>query len=86
MYVNAIGEPLEFFFVFLIYFIEFSDDFGTWLKFALPALHFGNFEGCVTRYCRIEWNSTVFQQARTPSQAFESHKLFQKTIKCLLES
>ena len=44
-------------FVFLIYFIEFSDDFGTWLKFALPALHFGNFEGCVTCYCRIEWKS-----------------------------
>ena len=61
MYVNAIGEPLEFF-VFLIYFIKFSDDFGTWLKFALPALHFGKFEGCVTRYCRIEWNSTVWRE------------------------
>ena len=47
------------FFIFLIYLIEFSGDFGTWLKFALPALHFGNFEGCVTCYCRIEWNSTV---------------------------
>ena len=48
------------FFVFLIYFIEFSDDFGTWLKFALPALHFDKFEGCMTHYCGIEWNSTVF--------------------------
>ena len=48
-----------FFFVFLIHFTEFSDDFSTWLKFALPVLHFGKFEGCMTRYCRIEWNSTV---------------------------
>ena len=47
------------FFVFLIQFIEFSDAYGTWLKFALPALHFSKFEGCVMCYCRIEWNSTV---------------------------
>ena len=50
MHVNAIGEPLEFFFVFLIHFFEFSDGFSTLPKFALSALHFGDFERCVTCY------------------------------------
>ena len=58
MYVNAMGEPLESF-VFVIYFIEFSDDFGTLPKFALPALHFSNSECCIMCYCWIERNTTV---------------------------
>ena len=33
--------------------------FGTRKNCPLPPLHFGNFEGRVTRYCRIEWNTTV---------------------------
>jgi len=33
--------------------------FGTGKNCPLQPLHFGKFEGRVTRYCRIEWNSTV---------------------------
>ena len=39
------------FFVFLIHFFEPSDGFGILPKFALPALHFSNFEHCMTCYC-----------------------------------
>jgi len=33
--------------------------FGTGKNCPLQPLHFGNFEGHVTHYCQIEWNSTV---------------------------
>ena len=49
------------FFVFLIHFFEFSDGFSTLPKFALPALHFGDFEPCMMCHCQIEWNTTVLE-------------------------
>ena len=47
------------FFISLIHFLKISDDFSTLPKFALPALHFSDFECRVMCYSQIEWNTTV---------------------------
>ena len=49
------------FFVFFIHFLKISDGFSTLPKFALPALHFGDFEPCMMCHCQIEWNTTVLE-------------------------
>ena len=48
---------LEFFGTFFFYLCLY--EFGTWPDQPLQLLHFGNFGGTVTCYCRIDRNSTV---------------------------
>ena len=43
----------------LLYWDWSPNSFGTWKNCPLQPLHFGKFQGCMTRYCQIEWNSTV---------------------------
>ena len=68
------------FFVFLIYFFEFSDGFSTLPKFALPALHFGDFEPCMMCHCQIEWNIRVLENLSCKNIMFIS--LCMITIPC----
>ena len=50
----------DFFAIFKAFFTTSFYGFGTWPKWPLQPLHFGVFGAAVTRYCRIDWNGTVY--------------------------
>ena len=53
-----------------IFFAYCSYGFGTWLDRPLHALHFGDFGRTVTRFCRIDRNSTVLLGGKTRRVVF----------------
>ena len=66
-YINLFKALADFFSNFSSFFEPFfycPYEFGTWLKWMLHPLHFGDFEGTVTCYCRIDRIGTVLLSQR----------------------